>query len=521
MAYALVLAVLLCFHEPWRDEWQAFMLGRDSHSLAELWNNRYYDAHPPLWHFLLFVASKISRSVVTLKVLHWLIATAAAAVWLAYCPLPWRYRVALVFGYFLLYEYAVISRNYALGVLWLWLWCALWTRRPGDYPPLGLIYLAMAFTNVHIFLLGSSLWLALGFEFLLSRQRRAATTARAIFMTLACIGLGCALFLKFTYLPPDTGYPRGFDLTFNLARLLRAVSGALTAFAPLPGPGIQFHDTSYFHNWDLRQTAALGLGLWLAAGSCLVSPLARAYFLAGSGLMFFFTYAKFMGFHRHAGHFYLVWLACLWLDPKPRHLRWVAAVAALHLSMAVRASWLDLRYPFTPAGQTARFLRERGLQDRPIVGMPDGVASAVAGNLDRTFYYPDCRRWGTFLIWDNRRDLQPYPPPDLVGQIEEVARQRGWPVVVVSGDRLTGRGRMQLAPGIVLEELGRFAASIVTSEQYFVYLIQLAGPKDTRHDFQPDQPRAPLDGGVSSPANGDATPPGPSGAASGGPGSGP
>lgn len=523
LAYALVLAVLLSAHEPWRDEWQAFMIGRDSHSLTELWNHRYYDAHPPLWHFLLFLVSKLNRSVVCLKALHWLLATAAAAVFLAFSPWPRRYQVALLGGYYLLYEYAVISRNYSLGLLWLWLACALWTRRPGDYRSMAWIYLAMALTNVHIFLLGSALWLVLGLEFLIRPERRAQTSPAVLAQSLVLLLVAVALFLKVTYLPPDTGYPKGFDLSFNLPRLLRALTGPLLAFAPIPPPGIQFHDTSYFHESDLRITGLLGALLWLAGGACLTTPLARGFYLSGSATMLFFTYAKFVGFHRHAGHFYLVWLACLWLDRRPRFMPWVATIASLHLALAARAAWLDFSYDFTPAGRVAGFLRDHNLQDRPIVGLPDGVASAVAGNLDRPFYYPDCRRWGTFLIWDNRRELQAFPPPDLLAQLAEVARQRGSPVVVVAGLRLwrtRGSGWVYLAqlPGVRLRELATFPAGIVTSEIYWLYEIDFEAAKDAPHASQPNQSVPALDGGVSPPKPGHAAPPGPTGPASGNPG---
>ena len=57
LAYAVLLAVLLAHHEPWRDELHFWMSARDSQNLTQLWENRRYDGHPPLWSWLLFGAN--------------------------------------------------------------------------------------------------------------------------------------------------------------------------------------------------------------------------------------------------------------------------------------------------------------------------------------------------------------------------------------------------------------------------------------------------------------------------------
>ncbi len=42
-------ATLILTHALWQDEWQAWLLARDSRSLAELFHNLRYEGHPALW----------------------------------------------------------------------------------------------------------------------------------------------------------------------------------------------------------------------------------------------------------------------------------------------------------------------------------------------------------------------------------------------------------------------------------------------------------------------------------------
>src|SRR5258708_1194598 len=52
--FGVVIAVLFTHHELWRDELQAWLLARDSHGLADLFNNLPYKSHGPLFYSPLY-----------------------------------------------------------------------------------------------------------------------------------------------------------------------------------------------------------------------------------------------------------------------------------------------------------------------------------------------------------------------------------------------------------------------------------------------------------------------------------
>jgi hypothetical protein len=132
--------ILLLHHEMWQDEWQAWLIARDSPSLAALFRNLRYEGHPGLWHLGLFLVSRLTPSPRGMQVLHLLVATGAVYLFLNYAPFTRLEKLLFIFGYFPLYEYCAISRNYGLGVLGLFAFCALYCAPPPRR------YLLLAFT---------------------------------------------------------------------------------------------------------------------------------------------------------------------------------------------------------------------------------------------------------------------------------------------------------------------------------------------------------------------------------------
>ena len=124
--YAAVLGAAIPFHEPWADEAQAWVLARDN-SFWEIFRYRlHYEGHPVDWYFLLRV---LHLAHVPWWALGWccgVIAFAGVAVWLRWSPFPLVVRVLLPFSFFVLYQYGVVIRSYALFPLLLFGLCALY-----------------------------------------------------------------------------------------------------------------------------------------------------------------------------------------------------------------------------------------------------------------------------------------------------------------------------------------------------------------------------------------------------------
>ena len=139
-AYAALVAFAIPYHEPWVDEAQAWQLAR-SLSLDSLFKTYIrYEGSPGLWHFVLWAMNCVH---IGYSGMHWIaggIATAGVALLIFKAPLPRYLKLSLPFTYFLLFQYAVVARNYVLAPMLFFLAAMAWKKSPlGVALALGLL----------------------------------------------------------------------------------------------------------------------------------------------------------------------------------------------------------------------------------------------------------------------------------------------------------------------------------------------------------------------------------------------
>lgn len=116
--YIAIIAIVMCFHEPWFDEAQSWLIARDS-SLADIISVRpHYEGHPPFWNLLLAIAAKNSVPYeFGIKGIQ-LVCASLLGAWLIFKS-PFKHASSLAtflipFTYFACFQYGVTSRPYAL-----------------------------------------------------------------------------------------------------------------------------------------------------------------------------------------------------------------------------------------------------------------------------------------------------------------------------------------------------------------------------------------------------------------------
>lgn len=113
-----IIAIVMCFHEPWFDEAQSWLIARDS-SLTDIISVRtHYEGHPPFWNLLLAIAAKNSVPYeFGIKGIQ-LVCASLLGAWLIFKS-PFKSASSLAtflipFTYFACFQYGVTSRPYAL-----------------------------------------------------------------------------------------------------------------------------------------------------------------------------------------------------------------------------------------------------------------------------------------------------------------------------------------------------------------------------------------------------------------------
>ncbi len=492
--YFLVVAVGIAHHEMWGDELQAWMLARDSGSVPELLHNMRYEGHPAAWHLLLFVISRFTRDPVAMQLLHLALATATVFVLVRWAPFSALQKILLAFGYFFIYEYAVISRGYVLGALALFVICAAFPSRKRSYLPLAFPLVLLANTSAYGFLIAFALGAMLLAEWGTDRHLRAEFAGARwdpwLALVLAVVG-GIAAMVQL--LPPSDSHffapAVAARVGWSRWRVADSLSAVWSGYVPIPLLWTPHRwDTNLLVDggfWPLFAAGLLSAALLSAAVLLLVrTPYALLFFLLGSGGVVAFTYLVWGGNTRHYGHLFLVLLASLWIariSPLPESpfppfrafrayaLRWANPWLTLILVVQVIAGAIlyleDLRKPFSSAQRTADFIQRSGLGALPIAGSPSLPASALAGHLDREVFNLDNGRFSTFVAWGIKGGKM--PPGGVVDRARPLLTSTTPMLLLALGDSLPQGAR---GPGVRL--VAYFAPGILPGERYYLYLVR-------------------------------------------------
>ncbi len=474
LLYALVSGILLWHHEPWRDELQCWEIARQSASLPELFHNARYEGHPSAWYLLLFAITRLTPDFGAVQWLHWLLALASVALVLWRSPFGCWQQALLVFGYFFLFEYGVLTRNYALGVLLALGLCSLMKDWQRHWPVRCALLFALMQCNVFALLLAAALCVPLFFQGL-----KACKKGEMRWLGLAIGGLVLAAGFVFSAWdmapPPDTAYAANWKWANPDWR--SALGGFFRAMLPLPPwelHGWGHHLLENLLDWERRTLVeCIGAGVLLLAcfWSLRKSPFALAFFgLAWLGISLFLA-VKFHGYIRHHGHFFLAWVMALWMAgnitdevPKPsRRLDFFTIILLVQLISAAPMAYFDLRFPFSQSQNVAAFLRQHQLENRLIVGDYDYAVSPVAFHLRRPIYYPNQLKNGSFILWNMGQKAFKYD--DIVPVAMALYKEHGDLLLLTSypipAERLNDSVRVVQA----------FYPAMEGSEEYYLYEV--------------------------------------------------
>ena len=312
LAFAAVLAVGLGRHEMWLDELQAWTIAFRAASPADLLARMAYEGHPPLWHLALWGAGGLWGDPRAMQVVAWLAATATVFLLAWRSPFTPLQKALFAVGYYPLFEYGMVARGYGLGMALLAAFAAMrWSgvrSRVALALPLGLLALTSLFGLIVAW--GLALVLALdAWDDDADRRSDADLAGGALLFA----GLS-ALALKLMVPPADATFAASWRWGHD-GWATSSVIGLWRAFFPVPAWGDRQPWNTNLLQPDLIPVEFQLSGLlFLLLGMALRrSPAALLGWLAASAVMLVFTWLRWGEAMRHAGHYFLLWLACLWI----------------------------------------------------------------------------------------------------------------------------------------------------------------------------------------------------------------
>src|ERR1043165_8304564 len=228
--YCVLLATTLWRHEMWRDELQAWNIATTSASLSDLFHNFRYEGHPSLWFIILWLLSKVSHTPEMMQLINFVFAAITAWLILFRSPFSTLQKALLIFGYYLLYEYAAISRNYMIEVMMITMICAMWNEEKKKRIALMVLLFLLCQTNSYGYILVIAFAFALFSREIIEEKK--SFWKGSLFLFAAVTGFAVAYI---TSAPPhDSEFYFPIHFSWNQQRYFQTFTNCWNAFVPVP-----------------------------------------------------------------------------------------------------------------------------------------------------------------------------------------------------------------------------------------------------------------------------------------------
>lgn len=414
LGYIALVAALIARHAVWQDEAQAWLIARDL-PFFSLFSLAGYEGNGMLWHALIYPLAHAGLGIWSMQALNAAFAAAAAFIVLRWAPFSRAMRLLVVSGYFFVFEYGVIARNYALSMFLIVLIAHLYKTRFIRPVRFFILLGLLSLTNVHSCLIALVIAALFCYEGWSSR----AVSRKGLLVCGAFFAFICGAQAILLQPPSDlwryTSQIRT-DLTYQ--HVLSAASPEIVGFAPVPPLDPVFWNRSMFDE--------LPIDLLLAAAFAALSfaPfvrhrrlfLAYAAMLILLGALFFFKPGPSV---RHDGFVYLAWLLMLWVSRLERAGRpligwkglpgigecFVCTVLALHFIATAVAVGYSFAYRFSGSRDMSAYIANLP-KNAAVISYPGWVGTAIAPYLAPDFRFI-CSETGlpcSYVTWTKAYD---------------------------------------------------------------------------------------------------------------------
>jgi hypothetical protein len=431
LAYILISGYTMAHHEPWGDEVHSWNIAKGSGSYPQLIENRRFEGHPPVWYTILWSISKLTHNIGYVQTVQWIIACLVAWLIIFYSPFPTLTKILFCFGYYFLFEYAILSRNYGVGVLFICCICLLLKNIPppddepfrqrsdfatssrtpsirsGNFRYRIPLYYVLLFLLSNVHLLAMLLAASLHLYFLLS------FTSRKKLLTHIVIGglifLPAALFI---FPPSDSTINMGFWLhRWDIHRLTATVEGPLRAFLP-----IQAWWNYHFWNTEFLLEAKSGHSILKVVNLlCMISLIALAFFilrksrksliLFGTNLLLTFIVSASvfsLTSARYAGFIFIGFFAACWLHYYEQPIsntskKLLYSLLVIQLAAGAFAVFWDIRLPFSNLYRIDELVREVPAGEHLVTDY--WTMNGYVAYLDKPAYCVDMDKEISFVTW--------------------------------------------------------------------------------------------------------------------------
>ncbi len=435
----------------WRDEYHSFQIAFVSTSVFDLFGNIKLEGHPPLWYLILFSLKSFAQPLFLMQLVNIIIAISSVIILLFKSNFNRFVKFTLTFNYLFLYEFNVFARNYAIGVLLLFL-IAYYTSKPLDLKNLfitSFLVLFACLTNLCVIfiLIGLLPLLYINFK---ENSKIDPKLLRNVF-----VGLIILLCIVLIYI--------------ILPQLIVRINKLKTIFHLL--------------NKNILIVSVL-LSSLIAVISCLYffekwysffkkNAFIIAFFITSTLIVFFFNFV-YPGSLRHFGHVFIMAIILIWIFQNihtsiklpPVFNTIFLLIFLIQFPFLLSATYKEYKFPYSGISKVSEIIQKGHLKDRILIGKPffmvEGLATALGKKYFYSFGYEDEI---SFISWDRvltKEDMN-------FELVQKLILKTGKNAIIYSNSSLDKYVAISDHKMVKLCEV----AEVISDEKAYVYLYNL------------------------------------------------
>jgi tetratricopeptide (TPR) repeat protein len=500
LVYSLAGIVGVVHHEMWRDELEPWLIASCSETLSDFFRNMKMGSNPYLWYLILHFLSKITLSPIIAQLAHLAFAIGAVYLVLRFSPFTLLQKFFLCCGYYMLYEYGIISRGYSLTIFFIFLFCVLYKKHWSTGIPLAIVifFLANATGGFGAILsIAFLMFLVANYLFNEMSDPKKKQKIKYFGWTVFLILFSIWVAVKSISPPADSVYANFWFKEIDTARMVKILHRVWGGYIPIPDLStVNFWNTNIISIADPVGFAKLFLTLvslaFILFGTLLFSRRISIliFFLAGTFGILLFSYLNGAIFiingARYNGFMFLIFIISYWLMsyfPEKNKstiviltsLRdklnvekysniFILVLCIANTLAGVIAYSKDFVRDFSSVERTGKYIVANNLQRHQMAGFVDYAVSPISAYTRKPFYYPERDTSSTFPIWTMRNYTT--DNNQVIGRLLNfIAKQNDTVLVVLNFDLNTS-----MIGDVHFEHMASFKESIVADENYSVFL---------------------------------------------------
>lgn len=471
------LALSCCLvlrHELWMDESYHYLLARDSFSLGQLFRNGSHSGHPLLWNVLLYFYKFLFPGIIAMQIMHCTIAAVCLFLINRYAPFGRLEKVLITFGYFFLYEYNTIAKNYILGFCLVFAALVLYSAKKPFWIVTVLLALAC---NVHLF----TLFVAASLFLYTVIQKEEKPYNKNLLLCVPVMAIGI-LFAVMQILPSSGQFHQYAQSDapsfFSLDRLGRSLGVLCRGLFNIP----DFRKADYWNSnlfFNLSRISCYLLSLLamliIAFGFKQYKKILLLFFMPVLAIMAFVYIMPLATGVRYWGYSYIMLIICFWLyvqkqEPQRYITLFFRTVLGIQVIMAIPALFIDYSRPFSNAKYAAESIKQQGLGGKTLFVQSLSLGPSLSAYTGQQVYYPAAKNFGSFSYEIAGKTLSAVEFLDMSRR--DLDRMNLKTALLVMKDSLTiddVRATYTCAVGEIAVDTG----AVITSEDYYLYLISI------------------------------------------------